>query len=84
MDVDLLALRKGTKLHSLRGNECLEEGSSKHPIVVVQGLRNPCPQIEKFRAGLKEAFVVREEEGACGEEGGGDGDGGGWGWWRLK
>jgi hypothetical protein len=25
-------------------------------------LRNPCPQIDKFRTGLKEQFVVRDDE----------------------
>ncbi|KAK5656748.1 hypothetical protein OQA88_4296 [Cercophora sp. LCS_1] len=34
-----------------------------HPIVVVRGLRNPCPQIDKFRTGLKEGFVERDMEG---------------------
>lgn len=32
-----------------------------HAVVVIQGLRNPCPQIDKFREGLKERFVVRDE-----------------------
>ena len=33
-----------------------------HPILVVTGLRNPCPQISHFRAGLQENFIVRDEE----------------------
>ncbi|AEO67649.1 8a8b1b14-a14e-4b28-b6f3-20a2e868261a [Thermothielavioides terrestris] len=33
-----------------------------HAVVVVQGLRNPCPQIDKFREGLKERFIVRDAE----------------------
>ncbi|KAG7284238.1 hypothetical protein NEMBOFW57_010602 [Staphylotrichum longicolle] len=32
-----------------------------HAVVVIQGLRNPCPQIDKFREGLKERLVVRDE-----------------------
>ena len=31
--------------------------------MVVTGLRNPCPQIEKFRKGLKEKFIVRDDDG---------------------
>ncbi|KAK4246748.1 pyruvate kinase-like protein [Corynascus novoguineensis] len=33
-----------------------------HAVVVVQGLRNPCPQIDRFRAGLKDSFLVRDNE----------------------
>ncbi|KAK4243106.1 pyruvate kinase-like protein [Corynascus novoguineensis] len=36
-----------------------EEGEN-HAVVVVQGLRNPCPQIDRFRAGLKDSFLVRD------------------------
>jgi MOSC domain-containing protein YiiM len=69
--IDLLSLGKGTKLHFLPpgpGASGAEEGEldlrqlEPHPVVVVQGLRNPCPQIDKFRAGLKESFVVRDGE----------------------
>lgn len=28
----------------------------------ITGLRNPCPQIEKFRKGLQERFIVRDEQ----------------------
>jgi len=42
------------------GKEKEEEG--RCPVVVVQGLRNPCPQIDKFRPGLKERFLVRDGE----------------------
>ncbi|EGE82490.1 MOSC domain-containing protein [Blastomyces dermatitidis ATCC 18188] len=31
--------------------------------VTVTGLRNPCAQIDRFRKGLKEKFVVRDAEG---------------------
>jgi len=56
--IELLA---STKLHFVPTDA--EEGSeSPHPIVMIQGLRNPCPQIDKFRPGLKESFVVRDEE----------------------
>ncbi len=33
-----------------------------HPILVVTGLRNPCPQISHFRTGLQEHFLERDEE----------------------
>ncbi|KAK4038521.1 pyruvate kinase-like protein [Parachaetomium inaequale] len=36
--------------------------AAPHAIVVVQGVRNPCPQIDKFRAGLKERLIVRDGE----------------------
>ncbi|KAK3305599.1 pyruvate kinase-like protein [Chaetomium strumarium] len=69
--VDLLALGRGTRLHFLpssssprvpTGSDARDVMSQPHPVVVVQGLRNPCPQIDKFRAGLKEQFIVRDEE----------------------
>lgn len=31
-------------------------------VITLTGLRNPCPQIDKFQAGLKEQFLVRDEE----------------------
>jgi hypothetical protein len=33
-----------------------------HSVLVVTGLRNPCPQISRFRKGLQESFIVRDEE----------------------
>ncbi len=59
--VDLLSLGAGTKLHFLPADGDVDEGS-EHAVVVLQGLRNPCPQIDHFRKGLKEMFVVRNEE----------------------
>ncbi len=60
-DVDLLSLGAGTRLHFLPddGKDVWEQD---HAIVVVQGLRNPCPQIDKFRKGLKENFIIRDSE----------------------
>ncbi|KAE8381617.1 PK beta-barrel-protein domain-containing protein-like protein [Aspergillus bertholletiae] len=54
--IDLLSLGAGTELRfvddtSVRDNEA---------VIVVTGLRNPCPQIDKFQAGLKERFLVRD------------------------
>ncbi|KAK4445755.1 pyruvate kinase-like protein [Podospora aff. communis PSN243] len=59
--IDLLALGVGTKLHFLPADG--DGGTNEpHPVVVIQGLRNPCPQIDKFRAGLKEKFILRDKE----------------------
>ncbi|MCJ1405643.1 hypothetical protein MMC11_008872 [Xylographa trunciseda] len=56
MNLDLLALSAGTKLHFLgKENECGE-----HPIVRITGLRNPCPQIDGFANGLKEKCLLRD------------------------
>ncbi|KAK2882624.1 hypothetical protein FQN49_000163 [Arthroderma sp. PD_2] len=54
--IDLLYLSKGTKLRFVDQNSAAASG----PVVAVTGLRNPCPQIDKFRDGLKEHFVVRD------------------------
>lgn len=64
----LLGLGKGARLHFLRRlNEeelkdgLTEEGEEEHPVVQIEGLRNPCPQIDKFQRGLKEKFLVRDQ-----------------------
>lgn len=58
--IDLLALGAGTKLHFLGDGQTISDLG--HAVVVVTGLRNPCPQIDKFRPGLKEKFIVRDEK----------------------
>lgn len=62
----LLERSRGTKLHFLPPSTSPVEGTiaetPDHPIVVLTGLRNPCPQIHKFRSGLQEKFIVRDEE----------------------
>lgn len=50
--VDLLALPTGARLH-LGGEAAVE----------VTGLRNPCAQLDRFRAGLREAVLGRDEHG---------------------
>lgn len=71
--LDLLSLGVGTKLHffpaEMNGGELDQDDEERllsqtppHPVIVLQGLRNPCPQIDKFRPGLKETFIVRNEE----------------------
>lgn len=61
--VDLLKLGKGTRLHFVKtdGNEG-DSSEQEHPVVIVTGLRNPCPQIEKHRKGLQEVFIERDSE----------------------
>ncbi|KAF3894487.1 MOSC domain-containing protein YiiM [Trichophyton interdigitale] len=54
--IDLLALSKGTKLRFVDQ----QSPTTDCPVVTVTGLRNPCPQIDKFRTGLKEHFIVRD------------------------
>ena len=60
--IDLLGLGKGTRLHFLPADCPLETGTKPHPVVRITGLRNPCPQIERFRKGLQEKFIVRDAE----------------------
>lgn len=73
--IDLLTLSKGTKLHfllpsTIPNNDNIDNSNNEdetnlrrpHAIVVIQGVRNPCPQIDRFRPGLKELFVVRDGE----------------------
>lgn len=61
--VDLLKLGKGTRLHFVKVD--MVEGSAleqEHPILTVTGLRNPCPQIEKYRKGLQKVFIERDAD----------------------
>lgn len=64
----LLERPTGTKLHFLAPATTTPEGNTinnttePHPVVVLTGLRNPCPQIHKFRSGLQEKFIVRDED----------------------
>lgn len=60
MGIDLLALSKGTRLHFL--NDGTQSLDRDHAIVRVTGLRNPCPQIDKFQKGLKERCLLRDDE----------------------
>ena len=57
--IDLLGLSKGTRLHFLND---VEAGLDQdHAVVTVTGLRNPCPQIDKFQKGLRERCLLRDE-----------------------
>lgn len=61
--VDLLGLGVGTKLRFVKQRDLGDEVAvQKAACVVVRGLRNPCPQIEKFREGLQERFLERDEQ----------------------
>ncbi|KAL2835448.1 pyruvate kinase-like protein [Aspergillus pseudoustus] len=55
---DLLSLSVGTELHFEDASGTPAAG----PVIVLTGLRNPCPQIDKFQPGLKERFVVRDAQ----------------------
>jgi MOSC domain-containing protein YiiM len=66
-NIDLLKLGRGTKLRFVDADtvERMEADTSllkDAPTLVVTGLRNPCHQIEKFRKGLQEEFIVRDEQ----------------------
>lgn len=58
--VDLLGLSKGTRIRFVSPAD-REGGGAGHAVVCLTGLRNPCYQIDKFRKGLKEQFIVRDE-----------------------
>ncbi|KAJ0420237.1 pyruvate kinase-like protein [Aspergillus carlsbadensis] len=57
--IDLLSLSMGTELHFVDASNQTESPSA---VIVLTGLRNPCPQINKFQSGLQERFVVRDAE----------------------
>ncbi|KAJ9133417.1 hypothetical protein NKR23_g10722 [Pleurostoma richardsiae] len=57
--LDLLSLGTGTKLHFVPEGG---KDDADHPIIVLQGVRNPCPQVDKFRKGLRESFIVRDAD----------------------
>jgi len=57
-EVELLELGSGTRLVFVNGGE----EQDKSAVVRITGLRNPCPQIDKFQKGLKEGCLLRDEE----------------------
>ncbi|ORY77347.1 MOSC domain-containing protein [Protomyces lactucae-debilis] len=59
--IDLLGLGEGTLLHFVPADAADTNGRD-HAIITVTGLRNPCPQIEKFQPGLQECCIVRDDE----------------------
>lgn len=60
--IDLLALGQGTKLRFVReGSEKVDDALRNAPCIIITGLRNPCYQIDKFRKGLQEKFIERDE-----------------------
>lgn len=60
--LDLLAFGVGTRLHFVNRGDKFAVGP--HPVIRVTGLRNPCPQIQKFQNGLQEKCLVRDANGA--------------------
>ena len=64
--IDLLSLGEGSVLRFVDNGGDSEEKQEavSTPVAAVRitGLRNPCPQIEKFRSGLQERFIDRDEQ----------------------
>lgn len=64
--IDLLGLSEGTVLRFVDDGDDTEEKKQDVATSVagirITGLRNPCPQIEKFRDGLQDRFIVRDEQ----------------------
>ncbi|CZR50940.1 uncharacterized protein PAC_00814 [Phialocephala subalpina] len=58
--LDVLNLSVGTRLKFVNEGE---DENGKCAVVRVTGLRNPCPQISKFREGLMARCVVKDENG---------------------
>jgi MOSC domain-containing protein YiiM len=56
--VDLLSLGAGTEIRFVGDGVA----AGYEAVIAITGLRNPCPQIDKFQAGLKDRFLVRDEE----------------------
>ena len=52
LGVDILALPRGSRL------------TIGEAVIEVTGLRNPCVQLDRFRAGLQRAVLDRDEDGA--------------------
>lgn len=62
--IELLALGRDTELRFVApGRERDATALGKAPCIVITGLRNPCFQIDKFRKGLQERFVERDDAG---------------------
>jgi MOSC domain-containing protein YiiM len=57
--IDLLSLSAGTELRFV---DASNPGGTQSAVLVLTGLRNPCPQISKFQPGLQERFIVRDAE----------------------
>jgi MOSC domain-containing protein YiiM len=57
--IDLLKLPESTLLTFVNPGE-KDDGNEK-PTIRVTGLRNPCPQIDKFSDGLREECLLRNE-----------------------
>jgi MOSC domain-containing protein YiiM len=56
--VDLLSLGAGTEIRYVGDGVA----AGDEAVIALTGLRNPCPQIDKFQTGLKDRFLVRDED----------------------
>ena len=61
--VDLLNLSAGTRLHFVDSANKADGDLFAGPVVRLTGLRNPCPQIDKFQDGLREMCMVKDVNG---------------------
>jgi MOSC domain-containing protein YiiM len=59
--LDILGMSEGTLLHFVDSGTDLSMDVD-HAIVRVTGLRNPCPQIQKFQKGLQERCILRDAD----------------------
>jgi MOSC domain-containing protein YiiM len=57
--LDLLSFSVGTELHF---DDASNPDGAAGAVIILTGLRNPCPQISKFQPGLQERFIVRDAE----------------------
>lgn len=58
--IDLCNFSRDTRLVFVAEDGQNEDSSA---VVKVTGLRNPCPQIDDFRAGLKDHFLIKDGQG---------------------
>ncbi|KAL4783755.1 PK beta-barrel-protein domain-containing protein-like protein [Aspergillus varians] len=56
--IDLLSLSVGTELRFVAPTA--NTNTAAGPILVLTGVRNPGPQIDRFQSGLQERFLVRD------------------------
>lgn len=63
--IDLLGLGRDTELRFVDEERKKETDGGEEDVaaVCIKGLRNPCPQIDQFRNGLREKCIARDHEG---------------------
>lgn len=63
--INLLGLGRDTELRFVdeESKKDIDGGEEDVAVVCIKGLRNPCPQIDQFRNGLREKCIARDHEG---------------------